>query len=355
MSIVSVSSADGTKLHGLGENKFFRTWDAKTGQLLRSREFVGYIVLCSPDGKYIAVGGPQGLHLWRAVTWELLHHWADDEVWWLDFSGDGSRIVSGGRNRVIRVFDISTGEEITSRDTSDSIDGLVFLDAKGQRVAALMYKESRVDVWNTETDEYGPIAIAGGAQMLSLDSRMLTLSPDRSILASCNGLSIELLDVQNLQPSMTLMGHGRRVSSAMIHPKGRRLLSADDGSIVKSWDVASGEEVFSFNALHDTSRDGFGIYMTLSMDPDGTTLATARSDGVIRLWETTRPSIELARKRQIVRQAHKAAKARFDPPNAMSLREALSSLANDEELSQQVLSTAVEIAKVLGQESSSTP
>jgi WD40 repeat protein len=72
-------------------------------------------------------------------------------------------------------------------------------------------------------------------------------------------------------------GHGGQVWAVAWSPDGTQLASADDQGIVKIWDVADSKEMASFQAQAGGVR-------ALAWSPDGKQLATA-SQGALQLWE----------------------------------------------------------------------
>jgi WD40 repeat protein len=61
-------------------------------------------------------------------------------------------------------------------------------------------------------------------------------------------------------------------------PDGRRLVTVDQDSNVKLWDVASGQNVL-------TLRGHSAYVLCASFSPDGTRLATGGWDRTIKIWE----------------------------------------------------------------------
>ena len=66
----------------------------------------------SPDGKWIATGGADRIRMYDASTLQLVRTFQKSPDWTLhvDFSPDGRRILSGGKDGVARLWDVATGE-----------------------------------------------------------------------------------------------------------------------------------------------------------------------------------------------------------------------------------------------------
>jgi WD40 repeat protein len=156
------------------------------------------------------------------------------------WSPDGRRLASAGDDHAVRIWDVSTGENIA---TLTGHTNFVFAVA-----------------W----------------------------SPDGQQLASGDGHTIRLWDADTGENTATLTGHTAGVRAVAWSPDGHLLASASDDTTVQLWDVRTGENAAILTGY--TSYPGRGI----AWSPDGHRLASA-SSGTIRLWDanTDETMIEL--------------------------------------------------------------
>jgi WD40 repeat protein len=109
--------------------------------------------------------------------------------------------------------------------------------------------------------------------------RSLAVSPDGTLIATCgNDLAVRLWKLEDGSLVRELSGHERPVYTVLFHPSGEFLLSGDLVGVLKQWNVASGEEVRTFDAKALHTYEGgqqvdFGGVRTIAVSADGKLIA----------------------------------------------------------------------------------
>ena len=118
-----VFSPDGSRLLGADEYGTLKIWDVATGREIAATKLTGVLIMCarfSADGKRLAVAGLFG----QLVTGEvrILDAETAREVWSLKghtllvsdvaFSPDGLRLATASNDQTVRLWDLTTGQEI---------------------------------------------------------------------------------------------------------------------------------------------------------------------------------------------------------------------------------------------------
>ncbi|MDT5352882.1 MAG: hypothetical protein QOJ56_1414 [Mycobacterium sp.] len=237
-----------------------------------------------------------------------------------DLSPDGRRIVTGGRDGVLRLWDAHTGQPLPLTLTGHApgwVDQVVF-NPDGHRIASASDDHS-VRLWNADTGQQ-----IGPPMMHDDEAWGVAFSPDGHTLASgSKDATIRLWNVDTGQPIGTpLHGHTGGVHGLEFSPDGRHLVSAGEDNTVRMWDVASGAQigdpfaaepnkVYAVAFTHDGQRvitgnrdtklrrydassgapigtpsiDSEGATTSIAISADDRLIVTSHSDGSMRLWD----------------------------------------------------------------------
>ncbi len=207
----------------------------------------------------------------------------DDQVSTVEFSPDGSQLVSGSWDETVRFWNVSTAEEVRRLTWhTDRVNAVAF--SPDGMLLASGSRDNTIRLWNvsTETEERNLIGDTNGYSVNSLD-----FSPDGTLLASGLGrrlhyfwktdLTIRLWDLPTGLELSSFSAPADRVNSVAFSPDGMLLGSGSWDSIIRLWDVSTAEEVDRFightSAIH-----------SVAFSSDGTLLASASEDHTVRLW-----------------------------------------------------------------------
>jgi WD40 repeat protein len=112
-------SPDGRLLASCGWDNAIRVWDATTGagvQILRDPDHVDTLFYCvawSPDGQSLASASLEGVHMWEVTTGNRRWVGRTDtpfRIRQVKWSPDGTRLVSGGEDGSVYLWEASKGE-----------------------------------------------------------------------------------------------------------------------------------------------------------------------------------------------------------------------------------------------------
>ena len=264
-------------------------WDVTTGErLITLTEEVGpwpdvnddsrsvYSAVFTPDGKRIVSGGTDSnVRIWDATTGIAImtlrgHKGPLREV---AYSTDGRRILSASEDTTVKVWDAATGDEImTLRGHTDGIQSVAFSPDNTRIVSGS--KDKTIRIWDSTTGDKLEILQGHADAVLSV-----AFSPDGNIIASGSDRIIKVWDAVRGLEIETLVGHKGQVTSVVFSPDGRRIISGSNDRSLKVWNPAVNRE-YTILCGHT------GEITSVSFSPNGKRLVSGSKDGLIKIWDT---------------------------------------------------------------------
>ncbi len=292
-------SPDGRRLVSAGRERVVKVWhlrDAERGVstppwTLSDFSTSVWAMALSPDGSRLAVGGPKAdgnVRVYDMITGKLLDTLMGDfRVVSVAFSPDGRRLAAAGGDRIVRLWDMTTGHEVLSLRGHDEAVGRVLFSPDGQRLASAG-GDGTVRVWDASPfdESADPRTWTSGGH----DGEFfgLAFSPDSHGLALASGdRSIKLWDVPTRQEVRAFQGHTGPALCVAFSPDGLRLLSGSMDRTVKLWDTRTGKE---FRTIADFKL----MVYSVACRCDGQAFATG-SEHTLQLWDAQTGQQLLAR------------------------------------------------------------
>jgi WD40 repeat protein len=282
--------------------------DAKLVKRVRTRAERAYAMAFLPNGMLVVAGGRpgqegdvraydlaaksaketngvailDGVNDPKVMVKQLVD--SDDSVLCLAASSDGKRLVAGGCDRTVRVWDLTDGVakaklDQTIENHADwvlgvalSADGKYVLTAgrdKTAKVWDLKAKESVLTFPEHQAIVYGVAVKPDGSVGYSVgaDKTLRTWKPTGEGKALKNA-----------------GGHGDEVFKVVASPKSPVLFTASADKTVKSWDMEKMAGLKTFQGLTD-------FVYAVAVSPDGSLVAAGSYDGEVRVWKVDDASL----------------------------------------------------------------
>ena len=254
----------------------------RSGKKLRSIDTGNHYVVdvaFSPDGKRLLTGGlDTRVKLWDVDTGELLksfsvHSFAVAGVCWINA---GTSFISSDQAGYVRITDIESDQDgaILQHDQSSRAvcirdsDGLI---ATGNGTKVVIRNADKEVLRSFTTDEKWYV-------------RKLSFSPDGRLLAVSNAEGgLALWDPDSGELVHKLKKHIKSVVSLAFTPDGTKLVSGDYKSRVYVWDVATGKQLWSLKGLW--IKGNYANPCSVACSPDGKLIAGSSWYQSLYLWD----------------------------------------------------------------------
>ncbi len=230
----------------------------------------------SEDGQRVVTGGQDR----RVCVWDvqsgkcvasLVGH--SHEVVVAKFSADGKRVVSAGLDRSVRVWDSASGCLIACLNDLDVFPRSVRFWPDAEHILFCINGEIRS--WSIgDSNGYEK-----ACQPFDGAVRMIEIRPDAYPPGSHTGW---LMPRGRCDPVIVLNGPAELLTAGTLGPDGKRVLSMCNDGKVRIWDSVSGEELGVL---------GLGRHRLTDADfaPDGNHLLSSSEEGRVVMWERIRP------------------------------------------------------------------
>ncbi len=283
-------------------DKSVRLWNAETG--VCDKIFSGhtgsiYRLCLTPDEKTAISGGDDGMIFWNLETGAPIKSYGTgrpekgdvfekqiriengllrkknqiDPVIGMDVAADGRRLISGGLEKTVRIWDIDTDECIKElKGHTDIVNSVCITPCGG--LAASGSDDRTVRIWNTNTGE-----CLRKLEGHSEDITAVYLTSDGIYAASGGGdQTIKIWNVRSGCISEKKEAHTDEVVAVAITHDGKSAITGGNDNDIRIWSMDTGE------CIHILK----GHYMWvcgIKLTPDRKHIVSYSLDETVRIWD----------------------------------------------------------------------
>jgi len=199
------------------------------------------------------------------------------EVSWVEYSPDGSLLVSASADRTAQLWDAQTGGRKRTLSCHSGPVKMARFSRDGQQIVTAG-EDGKVCVWRTQgqEDKDRPLVatLHGGA------IHSVAFSPDgQRILTAGDDQAAVLWTVGTASDSKLLLssdwGH---VLTAVFSPDGKTVATGGEDKVLRLWSAQDGRLLRKI-AAHDKE------ILVLNFSPDGASLASGSADFLAKVWD----------------------------------------------------------------------
>lgn len=234
-------------------------------------------VAISPDGQKVASGGLDDvIKIWNLTTGELVTTLTGHTkaVNCLTFSPDSQFIISGSDDDTVRVWQVASGQlQHTLMGHTRDVNS-VAIHADGQWLVSGS-EDRTIRLWKLTTGETLRI-FPNLAGMI----RSVAISPDGQMVAS-GGLDnqVKLWNLKTGEQIHTFAGkHFNSVNAIVFSPDNKTLVSGSKDKTIKVWNLANGAVIRTLSGHSDSVN-------SIALSSNGQRLVSGSSDKTIRVWD----------------------------------------------------------------------
>lgn len=212
-------------------------------------------IAVSPTFEVIACACSNGLQIWNLKLKKItnkIYTGYTSQVLSVSFSDDGKKIVTGGADKTIRIWDSETGRQIgeTMVGHEAGVTSVLFLE-KEKKVVSCCSIDKTIRLWDVETGK---------------------------------------------QIGKPLFCHLSGVYSVCLSPNNKRIISTGNDGMVRSWDVKTGKQIENLlidhaGAVVSQQSDDFDkpfvkyLFEPVSFSSDGKQMLSLSIDGNLFVWD----------------------------------------------------------------------
>jgi WD40 repeat protein len=291
----AVFAPEGERLASCGADGTLRIWNASDGAEIVSipaHRGPANAIAWSTDGLLLAtVGDDSFVRIRDAETRKLRTELqvSPGKLLSVAFSPDSRLVAAAGENGAIRIWNVVSGDSFrTIQAHADTIHSVAF-SPEGDRIASGS-ADRTARVWNVHAAGE-PLAVFGP----TFPVFSVAFSPDGRILATADQ-HIRFWDLSRREEIGRVNIHENQLRSIAFAPDGRTIASAADDLLMCTWELTPpfdpselNDAIRSARRLRHIYRGHTNAVLCVAFSPLGNRVASADKDGVIQIWDPTRP------------------------------------------------------------------
>jgi len=248
-------------------------------QLLRTfpahRSSINDLRLLSDRRRFVSASADNTIRLWDLSSGEELQTFEGHETFVnaIALSPDEKTLYSGSADGAIFAWDAETGAKKGEFTGHAGPVNTLHRNPDGQRLVSGA-SDGTIKIWDTDTQ-----ALVNTLEGHNGAINALVITDNGQwIISGGTDRTIRIWDLQTGEELDILEGHDSYINAIAVSPDGRFLFSASADKTLKRWDLETGEVL-------DTLIGHTSYVNVLTMSRDGQTVTSGSADETVRAWD----------------------------------------------------------------------
>src|SRR5919202_4190530 len=190
-------------------------------------------------------------------------------------TADDKRAISGSYDHTLKVWDLTTGQELFTLEGHSNSVNAVAITAEGKR-AISGSDDNTIKVWDLTTRKE-QFTLEGHSDWVNAVA--ITADGTRAISGSYDN-TLKVWDLTTGDEQFTLEGHSDWVNVVAITADDKRAISGSKDNTIKVWDLTTRKEQFTLKCYSNWVN-------AVAVTADGKRAISASKDNTIKVWDLT--------------------------------------------------------------------
>jgi platelet-activating factor acetylhydrolase IB subunit alpha len=248
----------------------------------------------TPDGVFLLSGSrDKTIKMWEVSTGNCKKTLSGHNEWvrCVSINSSGSLFASCSDDESIIVWNMQSFSQLyTLTGHENKIEQVLFIN--NQIALGNIYNSDYMENFNkslngtVETPEHSTDSNSNNLNnLIDLNKQILEKTKKKEkinkefLISASRDKAIKIWDVFGGSCIYTLLGHDNWVRSLTIHPNGKYLLSASDDKSIRIWELKTGRVARKINDAHER------FVVSLAMNHKYPIMASGSNDQTIKIWE----------------------------------------------------------------------
>ncbi len=204
------------------------------------------------------------------------------------FTEEGKKIISGGYDKTVRIWDVSTGKCTNVFPGHEDYISCLDISPNGRYIASGS-GDGSIRIWEAQSGYCFQVLKEHHKAVAALN-----FTPDgQKLLSAGKDKIIRIWDCQTWQVLRYLKGHNGMINGLAISRDGKTVVSGSWDNSIRMWNLESGECLWN-------STGHTGHVRCVAISPDGKIIASGADDSTVRVWDTDGKCLAILQRDSIV-------------------------------------------------------